>query len=146
MTAEQVQGAAQPPTSSTMTLDDFITGLLAALAAQGVHVVSIRDREFYEAVENTYKVLADEAPERAVELLFHISRSRMYRDSPDVREGIARAVQRDLISLDNPEYQDMRLKMSPTSAGRYLSAVPGGSALFEGLARRFLQFYPGFSY
>ena len=37
-------------TQEDLTLDDFMTGLLAGLAAEGVKVISIRGRIFYEAV------------------------------------------------------------------------------------------------
>lgn len=126
----------------SLTLDDFITGLLAALASEGVAVISIREQEFYSAVEAAYELLTERADELHIELLFHVAVSRVYQDSPDVREALTRAVQRDLVSLDNPEYQDLRLKVSGDEALGYLTDLPGGHALFVELAHNFTSHYP----
>jgi len=129
-------------TRTSITLDDFMTGLLAGLAQRGIRVVSIRGPAFYRAVEKVFIKLDHLAEEKNLGLRFWITRNRVYGDSADVREGIAKAVQRDLISLDNPEYQDMRLKIGPEDAGDYLSTLPGGAKLYEQLAETFLDVYP----
>lgn len=141
------QAAVSPPHAAprTMSLDDFMTGVIAGLADRGVRVVSIRGNDFYAAIEDAFIALVDRAADLDIDLLFHISRSRMYGDSPDVREGISRAVQRDLVSLDNPEYQDMRIKLSSRTASRYMERLPGGADLFQALADKFLAHYPNFA-
>lgn len=131
------------PGSSGMTLDDFMTGLIAGLAKRGIRVVSIRGNHFDAAVENVFLCLNTQfARDYNIPLRFWIARNRIYGDSPDIREGIAKAVQRDLVSLDNPEYQDMRLKIGADDADLYLETLPGDSSLYEKLAEVFLEFYP----
>jgi hypothetical protein len=120
-----------------------MTGLLAGLGRRGIRVISIRGNQFYAAVEKVFLQLNNQlALDYGIELRFWIARNRFYKDSPDIREGIAKAVQRDLVSLDNPEYQDMRLKISPDDADRYLEALPGDPSLYEKLADVFLDLYP----
>ena len=128
--------------TQTLTLDDFLTGLLAGLAHDGTAVISIREQEFYSAIKAAYELLCSQAEDAHLELLFHVAVSRVYRDSPDVREAITRAVQRDLVSLDNPEYQDLRLKLTAVEADSYLAKLPGGRDLFLAIARRFTAEYP----
>lgn len=132
------------PTASRLTLNDFMTGFLAALAARKVSVVSIRGTEFYAAVVQTFEALEDRAADLNLNLKFWLTQDTTHGDAPEVREGITKAVQRDLISLDNPTYTQMRLKISQDDAQRYLTRVPGGSDVFLELADVFMDAYPSY--
>jgi len=125
-----------------LTADDFVTGLLAALACRGVRVISIRGEEFYQAMEHAYRALEAAAAERLVEPRFAVFLDPIHGDSPVVREAISTVVLRDLASLDNPEYQDLRLKMVEGQADLLLNTLPGGSALYEHIAEAFVMWYP----
>lgn len=134
------------PTAETrMTLNDFMTGFLAGLAANDVHVVSIRGADFYSAVVAVFQELERKAESRNLHLRFWLTQDELHQDAPEIREGITKAVQRDLISLDNPTFQDMRLKISRTEAQRFLETVPGGAELFIDLARSFTRSYRAFA-
>lgn len=124
-----------------VTLDDFTTGLMAGLAKLGVTVVSIRGRQFYSAIARVFDALRDSQDERGLDIRFRIRLNPVYGDSADVREAITRAVQRDIISLDNPVYQDMRLKIGTSDADLYLEELPGGKELYVELARLFMSEY-----
>lgn len=128
-----------------MTLNDFMTGFLAGLAANDVHVVSIRGASFYSAMVDVFQELERKADSRNLHLRFWLTQDEIHQDAPEIREGIAKAVQRDLISLDNPAFQDMRLKISRTEAQRFLDTVPGGAELFIELAKSFTQSYKAFA-
>lgn len=125
-----------------LTIDDFITGLLAGMAVRGVEAVSLRGRYFYEAIADSYERLREREQAEALNLRFLVILDRVYNDSPVVRDAISGAVQRDLVSLDNPEYLDMRLKVSKTEARMLLDALPGSPGLFETLAENFINNYP----
>ena len=56
-----------------------------------------------------------------------------------VRMAITQAVQRDLISLDNPVYLDMRLKISPFYAEEYISDLPGSPDLYREMTQKFID-------
>lgn len=124
-----------------VTLDDFMTGLLAGLAAEGVSVVSIRGTHFYSSVVKVFTELRAVEGQEGLDLRFRIRLNPVYGDSADVREAITRAVQRDIISLDNPVYQDMRLKIGEDDADLYLKELPGGRELYLRLARSFMAAY-----
>lgn len=127
-----------------ITLNDFMTGFLAALAAKRVTVVSIRDTDFYAAVVQTFEELERRVAGTNLNLRFWLTQDATHGDAPEVREGITKAVQRDLISLDNPTYQQMRLRISEEDALRYLERVPGGAAIYLPLADVFMDAYPSF--
>jgi hypothetical protein len=125
-----------------LTVDDFLTGLLAALANRGVRVISIRGDEFYRAIEQAFHALESTANERAIEPRFAVFLDPVHGDSPVIREAISSVVLRDLASLDNPEYQDLRLKLTRGQAELLLKTLPGGAALYELIADAFIASYP----
>lgn len=129
-------------TSLAITLDDFVTGLIAGLAADGVEVVAFGGQEFYAAVEAAFQELERRSNrDSSLRLKFWITRNRIYGDSADVREAITRAVQRDLVSLDNPRYVNMRLRVDQSEASGYLDSLPGGSQLYRDLTQIFRDNY-----
>lgn len=126
---------------SDLTLDDFMTGLIAGLAELDIEVVSIRGNSFYRAVIEAFNAFEARAVEAQVRPRFWLTLNRVYGDSPDVRDALTRAVQRDLVSLDNPEYQDMRLKINASEAELYLDDLPGSPDLYVDAARAFRSTY-----
>lgn len=129
------------PPRQYVTLDDFMTGLLAGLAVEGIKRISIRGSAFYAATEAAYRKMREGIPDRDLYLRFRMSRSPVYGDSAEIRAGITKAVQRDLISLDNPVYLDMTLKVTADDGPAYLDSLPGGPELYREAARAFLDAY-----
>ena len=123
---------------ATISIDDFMTGLLASLARQGIRSVSLRGT-FYDAIRDAFNEFETEAVEAGHEVDFVVSKHPVHGDSPAVRMAITHAVQRDLVSLDNPVYLDMRIKISPEYADRYLSSLPGSPALYEAMGEAFTR-------
>lgn len=123
-----------------LTADDFFTGLFAGLASIGTRRLSIRGDRFDRAAG----VIATELIERhgdSVELGFRVQPHYIHGDSAVARNAIAAAAQADLISLDNPEYQDIRFKISPHTAELILNELPLERAIFVELAEAFLLAY-----
>ena len=131
--------------SKALTLDDFFTGLMAGLASLGVRVVSIRGERFHEAVEEAFHDLEREAEQSGLSLKFTIARNPIHGDFPDVREALVKAVQRDLVSLDNPTYQDIEIRRSAAKTlPTILIACREAPELFIRLAESFLDRYPAY--
>lgn len=122
-----------------LTLDQFMSGLLAGLALEGQRVVSIKGEAFYERVVNVFRLLESRKEHYGLETTFWIAQHRFHGDSPAVRQAISGAVKSHLVSLDNPEYQDMRLRITPEQARVLLKRIPGGEQLYRELAREFLE-------
>ena len=123
-----------------VTLDDFITGLLAGLAKKHKRVIPLKEA-FYAGAVASYSELAAWGVEHNADVQFWVNRDRFHGDSAAVRSGITEAVQRDLVSLDNPTYVRMRIKISPAIADRYLAELPGGANLYDKLTATFLTAY-----
>lgn len=129
-------------TQEDVSVDDFITGLLAGFAESNVSSLSIRGAEFHRAVADAFLALNASAVQKNLDIRFRVFLDPVYGDSPVVRDAISSAVQRDLVSLDNPEYQDMRLKIGHEEAVLLLKRLPGGRDLYVDLAENFLKSYP----
>lgn len=125
-----------------LTSDDFMSGLLAALATEGQRALSIRGEGFYERVAKAFNLLQERKGDYDIDVRFWISQHPLHGDSPVVRDAISAAVKHDLVSLDNPEYQDIRIKMNADVAKRILAGLPGGRPLFTELAREFQEGVP----
>lgn len=123
-----------------VTADDFLSALIADLAVNRVNVVSLRE-SFDLALEEAFKELQTAASHHDLDLRFRIRTHPVHKDSATVREALAAAVQRDLISLDNPEYQDMRLKIDEDDAEGILDVTPIPRELVDRMSKAFLARY-----
>lgn len=129
--------------SNEVYVSDFMTGLIAGLAERKVQSLSLRDASLDRAFEATFKDLEKRAQPMGLVLRFRIRRHALHGDSSAVLRAVYDAAKRDLISLDNPEFVDMRLKVTNDEAARYLGALPGGRELYTWLTDRFLTHYAG---
>jgi hypothetical protein len=123
-----------------LSADDFFTGLLAAIAFRGRRRLSIRGERFDALVADLVKELVARHGDE-VDLRFRVRPHYIHGESTTVRDAIAAATQADLISLDNPEYQDMRFKIAPATADEILGDMPVGREVFLELADSFLDAY-----
>jgi hypothetical protein len=124
-----------------LSSEDFMAGLLAALAKRKWGTLSIRGDRFDRASAQAYRRLREVAPERGIELRFYVKPHPNYGDSTTVRDAIARLAMWDLVSLDNPEYQDVRLKITPDFADSIFRRLSLDPELFDQLASTFVQAY-----
>lgn len=129
--------------SSRVTADDFFAGLFAALANRGLTTFSIRVDQFDPIVKDVYDHLAKRAEAKDIRLRFRIKPHPVHNDSLTIQNALARAAQRDLISFDNPEYQDIQIKLAGDEARRILDGLPGGATLYNELADEFVCAYTG---
>ncbi len=124
-----------------LTADDFFTGLFAALALKGRKIISLRDERFDRTIGGIFDTLEGRATQEHLDVLFYIAVHPVHGDSPTVRHSISDAAQRGVISFDNPEYQNIRLRLDPQGAATILDSIPGGRPLFEDLADEFIRRY-----
>lgn len=123
-----------------VSADDFFTGLLAAIAYRGRRRLSIRGERFDAIVASTVEQLRARGGGE-FDLRFRVRPHYIHGESTTVRDAIAAATQADLISLDNPEYQDIRLKIAPATAEEILADMPVDKQVFLELADSFLSAY-----
>jgi capsid protein len=126
---------------SRLSADDFFTGFFAALTMKRCKTVSRQGQTFDSALADTFDTFQKHAKELDIDLGFRIRLNPIHHDSVVVRDGIAGAARRDLVSLDNPIYQNIRLKLSEEEARKLLERLPGGQELFAGLVEQFFDVY-----
>lgn len=126
-----------------LTADDFMTGMLAALALGENIPPTIRsgerlDRAFAMVFSED---LGAEAAQHKLSLAFRIRPHPIHGDSPTVRDALSAAAGRRLISWDSPELVDFRLQIAPGDAEAILSRLPGSADMYNRLAARLLECY-----
>jgi len=126
---------------TTISCEDFLTGVLCALARRGWSTVPLDHNRFDIAAEAAFAVLSDIAAERGLRLGFYVLRHPVYGDSTVVQDGLARMAQWSLISFDGPKYQVVRIRMTPEFADRVMRSTGLDQAAFEPVAERFISVY-----
>jgi hypothetical protein len=134
-----------------VSIDDFTTGWIAGLARLGVSSVRLEHDRFYRAIVAAFDRFVELCQERGLRPRFVIQLTEYYWDAPDFRNALQRATARGLLSLDNPDFINIRLKYSRDDAHylfRYLEggALPDGRSgdaedLYVPVARAFRQAY-----
>lgn len=127
--------------ATRLVADDFFAGLFAALALRGQTALSIRADRFDGSFKSVFDELNRRAQGEDIDIRFRIKPHPLHGDSSTVRDGIAAAAQRGLISFDSPECQDIRLRLGSDDADELLKHIPGKQKLFNHLADTFLASY-----
>jgi hypothetical protein len=128
-----------------LTSEDFLTGLLAELAMRNWETISIRGDRFDRASAAAFECLTELAHDHGLDLRFQVLPDPRYGDSGVLRDAVAKLAQWDLLSLDNPEYQDIRLKISSAFADTLFDQLHLDRTVFKKLADRFEVEYYGTS-
>ncbi len=128
------------PTS--LYLSDLLTGLIAGLALNKITALSIQRNVFDHALA---RLVEDDLQPQAVQqgfvLKFRVRPHEIHGDSTVVQRALYEAAQRDLISWDNPEFQDIRLKISAHDAPSYFEGLPGSVEMYKALSSKLLEYY-----
>jgi hypothetical protein len=122
-------------------MPDFMTGILAALAVNRVPVLSLKRSRLDQAFARLNKDLKEAAEAAGLDLKFRIRLHPIHQDSTQLQQALYEAAQRDLVSLDNPEFQKVRLKIGPDEAQAYLTGLPGSQEMYLHLASRLMAYY-----
>jgi hypothetical protein len=129
------------PATRALYMPDFMTGMLAALAVKSVPVLSLRSNRLDQAFARLNEDIKREALASGLDPKFRILLHPVHQDSSQLQQAIYEAAQRDLVSLDNPEFQRVRLKISPDEALAYFAGLPGPKEMYFRLAERLLAYY-----
>lgn len=127
--------------TKSLYIADFMTGILAALALNQVPVLSLRRGKLDQAFARLNEDLKKVAHDAGLDLKFRIRPHPIHQDSTQLQQALYEAAQRDLISLDNPEFQKVRLKISQDEAQTYLSDLPGSKEMYLRLAKLLMEYY-----
>jgi hypothetical protein len=123
---------------SDITIDDFMSGMLAELARRGKREIALDTQSFDAGCERAYRRLRDVAPALGFSLRFAVVLHPFHGDSPVVRTALADAGQRGLVGPGDEAYR-LQIHLSDDEARTLLGQMPGGAPLFEGLGAVFLS-------
>lgn len=124
-----------------MTSDDFVTGILAALAIQGRTVLDGVDRNFDESMAEAYRTLVADTSLDDLDIDFQISPDPIHGDSSVIQEALTVAVQGRVVARVNPTFRKIRIVLRNDRAKRLLDRLPGGESLYGRLADEFWARY-----
>jgi hypothetical protein len=125
----------------SLYLPDFMTGLLVGLALNKVQSLSLRQNRLDRAFERLNEAILRETKKEQLAAKFRFHTHPIHQDSTLLQQALYEAAQRDLISLDNPEFQRIRLKFTAGEASAYLGTVPGSAEMYKRLAALLIKYY-----
>ena len=126
--------------STRFTISDMVNGLLRILADRGYSSFVIRGDRIDAAFATAFSRLLQLAPKYDLDVRFRIAPDD-FGESEILRSALNAAAQRDIVSFDNPEYQDMRLEAQKVKSTVRLERLPSTRELYEELADAFLAAY-----
>ena len=122
------------------TASDMINGLIWVLADRGFSSFFVRTDRLDAAFDAAYRHLRTLEDSYGLDVRFRVARDD-FGESSVLRNALNGAAQRDVVSFDNPEFQDMRLNHRKIASTVRIDRLPGNQALYEELADRFLEAY-----
>jgi hypothetical protein len=122
------------------TATDMVNGVIRVLAERGYSSFLVRTDRLDAAFAEAFADLLDLAPEYGLDVRFQIARDD-FGESQVLRSALNAAGQRDVVSFDNPEYQDMRVDRQKVASTVRFEGLPGDRELYERLADSFITAY-----
>ena len=121
--------ARQTPTAGTvlprvLTSDQFVAGIIAALALKGRRRFVLTETELDSKFESAFEELAASENELGVRPNFTFYVDPYHGDSVSLRETLLAAKEKELIALNNPTFRTFDVKLTEDRARRYLEKVP----------------------
>lgn len=131
------------PIPMKITVADFFTGFFSALALQtGPSAQTFECGEhFNESLQAAFEKFVAAAEQNDLQPNFLIYLDPLHGDSSVIEEGVVGGIRRDLVSLDNPNFEKVRLVVSSADAQENLDSTPGGQPLYQKLAEDFLSHF-----
>jgi len=107
-----------------LTADQFVAGLMSALALKNRKHFVLNDSELDEKFEHAFEDLV--ANEEALGVIpnFTFYTDPLHGDSVALRETLLAAREKELISINNPTFHTFDIKLDDSRAQQYLEKVP----------------------
>ncbi len=122
-----------------VSLDEFMTGLIAALRVKECEVITWADISLFEAFEAAFNRLMERQDELGISVRFRIRLQTLYRESQTVYNGIAGAASRGLAGFLDHRQREWRLFLTKEEAERLFAVLPLGEDIWLSLADVFLS-------
>jgi hypothetical protein len=117
--------------------DEFVAGLMAALALRGKTQFRLDSNEIDEKFEKAYRVLIENIEALDILPAFSFERDDSHGDSAALRDTLMAARERKIIALNNPTLWTLEIKLPEERANKYLNKNPLPKEFYEGLVSIF---------
>lgn len=107
-----------------VTADQFVAGLLSILALRNQKSFLLKDSELDQRFENAFEDLVAKEGSLGVTADFTFYIDPLHGDSVSLRETLLAAREKELISINNPTFHTMEIKLDESRARRYLAKGP----------------------
>ncbi len=119
-----------------ITADDLFAAIVSVLRKQGVTTLKLTPK-LDEKFEEVYTSFRAQCPQDEVLFNFSFKRNRIHGDSSKLRETLYAARHNNIVSLENPSFKPVTIKVSDTAADSYIRSIPHADDLTAIVTRVF---------
>jgi hypothetical protein len=119
-----------------VTSDEFVIGLLCELALHDVRQITLADTLTDERFESAYEDLVSRMDELKVCPDFSLTTNPYHGDSSTLRETLYAIRERGVVSINNPSFKTIELKVTESDAQHMLGRSLLPKSFFEDVVER----------
>lgn len=122
-----------------LTADQFVAGLISALALKKKKHFVLKDSELDVRFEHAFEDLVSHEEDFGVTTNFTFYIDRLHGDSVALRETLLAAREKELISINNPTFHTFDIKLDDSRAQQYLDKLPTLKVFFNDVVDRYFS-------
>lgn len=122
-----------------ITSNQFVTGVLCALALGGIKQLRLAGARTDEAFAKAYDDLVSQMADMDVTPDFSLSVDPFHGDSETLRETLYAARQKGIVSINNPSFKTIEIELGNDEADEFLSRLPLPADYFLNIAKKYFS-------
>jgi hypothetical protein len=122
-----------------VTLDEFVTGVLAVLAYRGRTKVLLVSGPFETALRSTMDLVAKQAQREHLEFRFRVAPDALARSASNLSLTIKRLIAAGVLKVDDDAEKPAEITWTKEAAYAYLARTPVPPQFLERSAKAFLR-------
>jgi hypothetical protein len=122
-----------------ITSNQFVTGVLCALALGGIKQLRLAGSKTDEAFAKAYCDLVAQMKEMDVVPDFSLAVDPFHGDSETLRETLYAARQKGIVSINNPSFKTVEIELADDEAGEFLAHLPLPADYFLNIATKYFS-------
>lgn len=122
-----------------LTADQFVAGLISALALKNKKHFVLKDSELDLKFEHAFEDLVGQETNFGVTTNFTFYTDPLHGDSVALRETLLAAREKELIAINNPTFHTFDIKLDDSRAQHYLDKLPALKTFFYDMVDRYFS-------
>jgi hypothetical protein len=127
----------QTLTPSIVTADEFVAAILCELKLAGRDRLTLDDTSVDDQFALAYDELCSQQFERGVIVDFSLATNPYHGDSSTLRETLYAIRERGIVSINNPSFKSIEIKLSDTAATHLLEGSSLPRTFYNDLIKQF---------